>query len=153
MKRIVALAVVSVLAVLWLQQEHATIAPAPQDASSPRQAPAPQHAPVATPELIGRDASGRMLAVSGVVDRILSDDHDGSRHQRFILRMNTGQTLLVAHNIDLAPRLEGLRPGERLDLYGQYEWNERGGLMHWTHHDPDGSHPGGYIERQGRRYQ
>ena len=41
----------------------------------------------------------------GEVIRILSDDVDGDRHQRFILRLGSGQTLLVAHNIDLAPRV------------------------------------------------
>ncbi len=44
---------------------------------------------------------------SGKVSRILSDDNQGSRHQRFILRLSSGQTLLVAHNIDLALRQQG----------------------------------------------
>ena len=87
---------------------------------------------------------------SGVVDRVLADDRDGSRHQRFILRLGRGQTLLVAHNIDLAPRLESLDPGERVDFEGEYEWTERGGVVHWTHHDPAGRHPGGWLRHEGR---
>jgi len=45
----------------------------------------------------------------GRVIRILSDDVDGSRHQRFIVQLASGQTLLITHNIDLAPRIAGLK--------------------------------------------
>jgi hypothetical protein len=38
-------------------------------------------------------------------------------------------------------------------LHGRYEWNERGGVIHWTHHDPEGSMPGGWIRCQGAVYQ
>ena len=89
----------------------------------------------------------------GTVDRILRDDTQGSRHQRFILRLASGQTVLVAHNIDLAPRIDGLRVGDTVGFYGEYEWNERGGVIHWTHHDPGGRHPDGWLEHRGRRYE
>ena len=39
----------------------------------------------------------------GLVTRILSDDLDGSRHQRFILQISQKLTVLIAHNIDIAP--------------------------------------------------
>jgi Protein of unknown function (DUF3465) len=93
------------------------------------------------------------LSTAGVVVRILPDDSDGSRHQRFIIRADDGNTLLIAHNIDLAPRLEGLRVGERLRIAGELVWNPRGGTVHWTHRDPQGRHAPGYIEWRGRRYQ
>ncbi|MEM1187666.1 MAG: DUF3465 domain-containing protein [Pseudomonadota bacterium] len=95
------------------------------------------------------------LQVSGEgrVVRVLPDDTQGSQHQRFLLELASGQTLLVAHNIDLAPRIPELRRGDRVAFYGEYEWNERGGVMHWTHHDPRGRHPDGWLEHEGRRYE
>ena len=87
--------------------------------------------------------SGLQVQGRGTVTRLLSDDLTGSRHQRFILRLNSGQTLLMAHNIDIAPRLIGLRTGEIVAFYGQYEWSSQGGLIHWTHHDPAKKHING----------
>jgi hypothetical protein len=89
----------------------------------------------------------------GIVSKTLSDDLDGARHQRFILRLSTGQTLLVAHNIDLAPRINTLSSGDAVKFYGVYEWNEKGGVIHWTHHDPRGRHAAGWLWHNGRTYQ
>jgi hypothetical protein len=89
----------------------------------------------------------------GVLTKILPDDLEGSRHQRFILRLRNGQTLLVAHNIDLAPRISTLRTGDTVEFYGEYEWNSKGGLIHWTHHDPGGRHITGWLKHDGKTYQ
>ncbi len=91
----------------------------------------------------------------GVVDRLLPDDIDGSQHQRFILKLTSGQTLMVAHNIDLAPRVERLRAGDSVAFYGEYEWNSMGGVIHWTHKSGDhhSPHPGGWLKHQGKTYQ
>ena len=90
---------------------------------------------------------------AGTVKKVLRDDLDGSRHQRFLLRLDNNQTLLVAHNIDLAPRIDNLTEGDRVAFFGEYEWNNQGGVLHWTHHDPGGRHPGGWLKHQGRTYQ
>ena len=90
---------------------------------------------------------------SGNVSRILSDDNKGSRHQRFILRLSSGQTLLVAHNIDLAPRINSLENGDLVQFFGEYEWNSKGGVIHWTHHDPGAQHIGGWLKHNGRKYE
>ena len=103
-------------------------------------------------EAAARQMSDVMLDAAGVVQRTLADDNEGSRHQRFILALPSGHTVLVAHNIDLAARVP-LDQGDRVSIHGQYEWNERGGVLHWTHHDPDGRHEGGWIEHRGQRYE
>ena len=97
--------------------------------------------------------SGVMVETEGVVEAVLRDDLRGSRHQRLIVRVAPDHTVLVSHNIDLAPRVDGIAEGDRLEFRGQYEWNERGGVVHWTHHDPDGRRPGGFLRYEGRTYR
>lgn len=89
----------------------------------------------------------------GVVIRLLADDLNGSRHQRFILRLASGQTLLIAHNIDIAPRVAKLQKDDKVRFYGEYEWNKKGGVIHWTHRDPKGHHADGWLKHNGRIYQ
>ena len=50
--------------------------------------------------------------------RVLPDDADGSRHQRFIVQLASGQTLLITHNIDVAPRIAGLKVGDSVGFNG-----------------------------------
>ena len=97
--------------------------------------------------------SGFQVSGSGRVIRILSDDNEGSRHQKFIIKLGSGQTLLISHNIDIAPRINSISTGDQIEFYGEYEWNDKGGVVHWTHHDPDGSHEDGWLRHAGRIYQ
>lgn len=100
-----------------------------------------------------RRQSNIVVTQQGRIAKLLSDDREGSRHQRFIVQLPSGITVLVAHNIDLAPRVSGLKVGQAIIFRGEYEWNKKGGVIHWTHHDPRGSHPGGWLEYEGKRYQ
>nr|WP_285836079.1 DUF3465 domain-containing protein [Larsenimonas suaedae] len=95
---------------------------------------------------------GVQVAGAGTVTRVLKDDTRSRRHQRFILELDHDQTVLIAHNIDLAPRVEGLERGDRVEFYGEYAWNARGGVVHWTHRDPGRRHINGYLIVDGQRY-
>ncbi len=97
--------------------------------------------------------SNLQVTQQGEIIRVLSDDTKGSQHQRCIVKLSSGQTLLIAHNIDIAPRVPRMRTGEQLLFHGEYEWNEKGGVIHWTHHDPNGRHKDGWLEYQGKIYQ
>jgi hypothetical protein len=90
---------------------------------------------------------------SGTVIVLLKDDNKGSRHQKFILKLPSGQTILIAHNIDLAPRINSISKGDVVKFYGEYEWNAKGGIVHWTHHDPNNRHIGGWLKHNGKIYQ
>jgi hypothetical protein len=115
-----------------------------------------------TSQSIADDAIGRAFANrasdiqvegEGAVIRLLPDDLNGSRHQRFIIQLASGQTLLISHNIDLAPRIDSLAVGDSVRFSGEYEWNEKGGVVHWTHRDPRGKHVSGWVLHNGKTYQ
>ena len=97
--------------------------------------------------------SNIQVTQQGVVTRLLADDLRGSRHQKFIVRLDTGLKLLIVHNIDLAPKVSTLSKGSMITFRGEYEWNHKGGLIHWTHHDSQGRHEDGWLEYKGKRYQ
>jgi cytosine/uracil/thiamine/allantoin permease len=97
--------------------------------------------------------SGFMVKFFGTVIRKLPDDTVGSRHQKFIVRLNSGQTLLIAHNIDLAPRVAHLKTSNTVSIYGEYIWNAEGGIVHQTHHNPGGTIGGGWIRHKGVVYR
>ncbi len=103
-------------------------------------------------ELYQSRQSGVMVKFEGVIIKILSDDNEGSRHQRFIVQLSDQHTVLIAHNIDVAPRVP-IKKNKPVTIYGQYEWNDRGGVVHWTHKDSYGDHEEGWIEFQGKVYE
>jgi len=107
----------------------------------------------ATPAIPAATSSHTQVRGSGVVTRLLPDDENGSAHQRFIIRVPSGQTLLIAHNTDLAPAIENLRVGDTIEYNGEYEWNPKGGVVHWTHRDPAHQHADGWLKHDGQVFQ
>lgn len=97
--------------------------------------------------------SNIQILAKGAVTRLLPDDITGDKHQRMILELANGHTLLVAHNIDIAERVPASVLGGTIYVHGEYEWNPRGGVVHWTHHDPTNAHAGGWIQYKGVRYE
>jgi hypothetical protein len=97
--------------------------------------------------------SNIQITQQGIIEKILRDDNHGSRHQRFIVKVHPNQHLLISHNIDIAPRIDNLSIGEPIFFSGEYEWNNKGGVIHWTHHDPRGRHPDGWLKYRDQKYQ
>jgi len=92
------------------------------------------------------------LTVTAPVKKMLKYDDRGLPHEKFLLLLSNGTTILVAHNTKMAPYVP-LQPGDLVTVSGEYIWNAKGGLIHWTHHSDTPNHKGGYIDFNGRRYE
>ncbi|MDQ2912024.1 MAG: DUF3465 domain-containing protein [Chloroflexota bacterium] len=97
--------------------------------------------------------SGIGVTAEASVTQLLTDDTGPSgTHQRFVIRLaGATQTVLVTNNVDIGKRVP-LAIGDDVIVHGEYVWNDQGGLIHFTHHDPDRTHEDGWIEWKGARY-
>jgi hypothetical protein len=150
MKKLSFLAAAIFAALTYFSSQHSTTSN--QSASAILEHGA-SHADTLIADAFANHKSDLQVTGEGVVAKVLPDDKNGSKHQKFLLTLSTGQTLLVAHNIDLASRVDSLRAGEPIQFSGEYEWSAKGGVLHWTHRDPRGSHVAGWLKYRGRTYQ
>jgi hypothetical protein len=93
------------------------------------------------------------VTAEGTVVRLLPDQSGpGGRHERFIVDL-AGQhlTVEIEHNVSIGSRVP-VEIGDQVVVHGEYVWNAQGGLIHFTHHDPQGTHEAGYIIDNGTRY-
>jgi hypothetical protein len=134
-----------------IQGKSASVIDSPGPFTERRTAPFVDNGPIG--HAFASGASHIQVEGEGTVIRVLPDDLNGPRHQRFIVQLASGQTLLMAHNIDIAPRIDGLKVGDSVRFNGEYVWNEKGGVIHWTHHDPQGRHVAGSITHNGKTFK
>ena len=88
---------------------------------------------------------------------VLSQPHYfyGSRthceHEEFTFSTPRGPVDVI-DNVGIAPPVQ-VQPGERVQVRGEMVAREgRPPIVHWTHHDPAGRHPDGFIRLRGREY-
>jgi hypothetical protein len=92
------------------------------------------------------------VTVEAPVLKVLREDDRGLPHQKFLIGLSNGTTVLIAHNLKMASQVP-ISAGDTVRIHGEYIWNAHGGLIHWTHHTDTPYHEGGWIEFQGVRYQ
>ena len=90
---------------------------------------------------------------SGIVVKVLKDDTNGLQHQKFLLKVSDDITVLIAHNIDLGPRVDDIHEGDVVGFNGEYIYTPKGGTVHWTHKDPRGNHAAGWLEHKAKKYE
>ena len=93
------------------------------------------------------------VTADGTVVTIFPDRSSSSGvHEQFVIRLSSGDiTVDVEHNISIGKRVP-VAMGDSVVVHGEYIWNSKGGLIHFTHHDPQGTHEGGYIKDNNSTY-
>ena len=104
-------------------------------------------------EAFGAQRNLPLVQGIGLVKKLLKDDTKGSQHQKFLLQVSNNITILIAHNIDLAPRVADIKEGDTVEYKGEYIYTPKGGTVHWTHKDPRGTHQGGWLKHNGKTYE
>lgn len=95
------------------------------------------------------------VVADGTVTRVLGIQNGRvSPHEGFLMRLSSGcdVVLRVEVNTDLAGTFP-ISQGDRVVAKGEYEYYSRGGVIHWTHHDPRFRHEAGFIQIGDKTYQ
>lgn len=97
------------------------------------------------------------VTADGTVARILGTRQGRSgAHEGFLLHLRGagghGLSVRVETNVDITGAIP-LEPGESVEVRGEYIYDPRGGIIHYTHHDPAGRHESGYVEAGGDLYR
>jgi hypothetical protein len=96
------------------------------------------------------------VTATGSVARVLGTRVGPSgAHTGFLLHLRGseggGLTVRVETNVDITGPI-AVQAGDDVAVRGEYIYDPRGGIIHYTHHDPRGRHPGGYVRVGGRVY-
>ncbi|MDP3509818.1 MAG: DUF3465 domain-containing protein [Candidatus Melainabacteria bacterium] len=92
------------------------------------------------------------LTVTAPIKKLLREEDYREPHQRFLLILSNGTTVLVANDLQYGTYAP-VQEGNVVRIHGEYIWNERGGVLHWTHKSDEPRHESGYIDFNGMRYQ
>jgi hypothetical protein len=101
-----------------------------------------------------RAAAPAMVDFQGIVTSVptyFMGSRTHCRHEEFSVRSAAGP-LEVVDNVDIAPQIP-LSPGDSIEVRGEMVHDPgKPPVVHWTHHDPGGRHPGGFIRYRGQMY-
>ena len=103
-------------------------------------------------DAVANKRAGIMVQHWGTVSRTMLDDKGVDKLQKFLVTLENGHLLLFAHDLSIAQRVP-IATGDRIEFRGRFDWNDVGGLIHRTHHDPQMSFEDGWLRHNGRVYR
>jgi hypothetical protein len=95
--------------------------------------------------------SGFRVRLRGEVVEIFRHYVHSREKQEFVVRLDSGQTVLIIHNKTFARPVPRLRLGNRVSVMGRYRWNNEGGYVDQTNTLSCGC-KFGWIRRNGKKY-
>lgn len=96
--------------------------------------------------------TGVWVSGHGIVAQLIGDETvSGERHQRMVVNVDGRLDLIVRHSTEQSERIP-VAQGDTVAFQGRYEWSGRGGVVGFTHHDPEQPGDGGWIRYQGTTY-
>jgi hypothetical protein len=103
-------------------------------------------------ELLFRNHS--YVEAEGAVVMLIEPEKAASeRRQKFVVRLASGNMILVRHDTDTAAAIEDLKLGDTVRFAGEYTFGQNGDEISNTFADPTGAHKSGWIRHNGRTYQ
>lgn len=91
-------------------------------------------------------------AANLTVTKLMPDDNDGSRHQRFYAKLSDNSEVYIVYSLEYGRVRVPVNVGSIIGVGGEYRWTKFGGLLHWVHEDHRDQRPDGYVEVRGVRY-
>ena len=95
--------------------------------------------------------SGMMAEVQGQVTRLIMDEEESARVQKFVICAISGQSRLVTHDLSRSDRVP-VAIGDKVMVRGEYVWSEPGGTLICPTRDNGSGGRNGWIEHKGERY-
>lgn len=98
------------------------------------------------------NASGHaeVYVPDATIVRVLGErDSRSGLHEGFVIRVHD-RTFRVEDNVNITGPIP-MQRGQAVSLLGQLECDDL--VIHWTHRDPRGRHPSGYVKVNGRLYE
>jgi hypothetical protein len=142
--------IVAMLLFIWYYRDYQPLRQAQQEDATVNESDQEESQQIT--QLFRDRQSDVVVTATAQIVKILPDDTQGDKHQKMIVVLPSGHSLLLSHNIDIAPRVPA-QEGATIRFRGEYEYSEQGGVIHWTHHDPAQRHKDGWIEFHGQLYQ
>jgi hypothetical protein len=72
-------------------------------------------------------------------------------HEAFTAQTQAGPVDII-DNVAIA-RPVPVQPGDRIEVRGEMVHDpNKAPIVHWTHHDPEGTHENGFIQLRGQTY-
>ncbi|HIP75819.1 MAG TPA: DUF3465 domain-containing protein [Psychromonas hadalis] len=103
--------------------------------------------------LFNNQRGGEMVSSLGRIIKLLEDQTSPYLAQLILIRLNSGQKLIIKHNLKASTKIADLKVGEMIKFKGVYRWNSRGGMVVSTFENKQHPKRSGWVKFADKTYQ